>query len=230
MLTPRFRHETSMDQLAIAIKLLLGDGEEKFTYERQLRMFQFQCWLLDTWKQESSFRQSAMRFGCAVLSREISRTRSRNRSLRTRDCLLLAIATKEIEEVINRCFVKPLNIYDLLRVSRFPHSKQDHDDAAVTIEKLNTVLDVRLRLHAAGQPSSLAKTWEMLPKLVKGIGEETATTIPVCRQSRRERVFDYELREDGRREQIYNRRGIVVADSREGGKSRGVSKVVRRGQ
>jgi hypothetical protein len=156
-----------MDQLAIAIRLLLSDSEGRFVYERQLRIFQLQCWLLDTLKQESSFRHSAMRFGVAALSREISKIRSRNRLLRRSECFLLAIAAKDMGEVINRCFATPLDIYDLLWVSRFPHFKRDHDEALATIEKLNTVLEVRLRLHAAGQPSSLAKTWEMLPKLAR---------------------------------------------------------------
>ena len=50
------------DKLAIAIALLLSDAKEKFTYERQLHMFQFQCWLLDTHKQDVSFATSAIRF------------------------------------------------------------------------------------------------------------------------------------------------------------------------
>jgi hypothetical protein len=87
-----------MDQLAIAIRLLLGDSEERFVHERQLRMFQLQCWLLDNLKQEVSFRHSAMRFGVAVLSREISKIRSRNRLLRTSECFLLATAAKDMGE------------------------------------------------------------------------------------------------------------------------------------
>jgi hypothetical protein len=178
-----------MDQLAIAIKLLLDDSEQRFTYERQLRMFQFQCWLLDTWKQESSFRQSAVRFGCAVLSSEISRVRSSNRGLGTRDCFLLAIAGKNMEQIINRSFARHGHmyddIYDLMRVDRLPIRKWDHDDAVAIIEKLNTVLEVRLRLRAADQSWSLAKTWEMLPKLAKGIGRET--TLKPLRRARRQR-------------------------------------------
>ena len=86
-----------MDQLAIAIKLLLGDSEERFTYERRLRMFQFQCWLLDTANQDSSFGRSAARFGAAALSSEIS-GRSKG-GLTKRDAFLLTIASKNIELV-----------------------------------------------------------------------------------------------------------------------------------
>ena len=102
------------DKLAIAIALLLDDSKEKFTYERQLRMFQFQCWLLDTYKQDLSFRMSAIRFGGAVLSSATSRMRSTR--LRTRDCLLLAIARENLGEVINRSF-ETRGIYDLLKSS-----------------------------------------------------------------------------------------------------------------
>ncbi len=150
------------DKLAIAIALLLDDSKEKFTYERQLRMFQFQCWLLDTYKQDVSFGMSAIRFGGAVLSSATSRMRSTR--LRTRDCLLLAIARE---------------------FDRFPLLKKGHDDARTIIEKLNTVLEVRLRLHAAGQSASLANTWKMLPKLTKGIGAET--TLKPLRMARRQR-------------------------------------------
>ena len=142
-----------MDQLAIAIQLLLDNSEERFIYERQLRMFQFQCWLLDTSEQESSFRRSAIKFGGAVLSSEMSRVRTRIRGLGTRDCILLAIAGKNTEGVINHCFAlhgrKFDDIYDLMKVDRFPLWKKAHDDAFATIKKLNTVLEVRLRLHAA---------------------------------------------------------------------------------
>src|SRR5271166_417377 len=125
-----------MDQLAIAIKLLLNDSEEKFAYERQLRMFQFQCWLLDTLNQDSSFGRSAARFGAAALSCEISR-RSRNRLLRIKDSFLLAIASKNMEEVINRCFGMPSNIYALLKAGAFPLSKKSHDDAVATIRAVS---------------------------------------------------------------------------------------------
>ena len=106
-----------MDQLAIAIKLLLDNSEERFIYERQLRMFQFQCWLLDTWEQERSFRRSAVIFGAAALSREISR-RSK-KGLTTRDCFLLVVARKNMEEIINHCFATRNNIYALLSVVGF---------------------------------------------------------------------------------------------------------------
>src|SRR5271165_6918540 len=187
MVTPKIRAGNTMDrnsdELAIAIRLLLGDSEEKFTCERQLRMFQFQCWLFDTWKQESSFRQSAIRFGGAVLSSEISRISARNKGLGTRDCFLLAIARENVEEILSRSFAKSENIYDLLRVDRFPLLKRHHDAAVATIEKLNTVLEVRLRLHAAGQSSSLANTWKMLPQLAPDIGK--ATTLKPLRMARR---------------------------------------------
>jgi hypothetical protein len=58
------------------------------------------------------------------------------------------------------------------------------------IEKLNTVLEVRLRLHAASCPSSLAKTWEMLPKLDKGIGAETKLK-PLHKARRHRQPFLY---------------------------------------
>ena len=174
-----------MDQLAIAIKLLLGDSEQRFTYERQLRMFQFQNWLLDTGNLDQSFGRSALIFGASALSSEISRMRSRNKGLRTKDCFLLAIAKNNMEMIINGCFSRPSNLFALLSAGTFPLSKKGHDDAFATIKKLNTVLEVRLRLHAAGQPSSLAKTWEMLPKLAKGIGGETA--LKPLRIKRRQR-------------------------------------------
>ena len=168
------------DKLAIAIALLLGDSKEKFTYERQLRMFQFQCWLLDTHKQDVSFGTSAIRFGGAVLSSATSRMRSTR--LRTRDCLLLAIARRTWRRlsiaVSRRWTYTPLR----LSVSSF---KKGHDDARTIIEKLNTVLEVRLQLHAAGQSASLANTWKMLPKLTKGIGAET--TLKPLRMARRQR-------------------------------------------
>jgi hypothetical protein len=174
-----------MDQLAIAIKLLLGDSEQRFAYERQLRMFQLQCWLLDTGNQDQSFSRSALIFGASALSSEISRMRSQNKGLRTRDCFLLAIAKNNMEVIINGCFSRPSNLYALLNASTFPLSKKGHDDAFATIKKLNMVLEVRLRLRAAGQPSSLAKTWEMLPKLAKGTGAETA--LKPLRMERRQR-------------------------------------------
>ena len=99
--------------------------------------------------------------------------RSQNTRLRTRDCFLLAIAKDNMEVIINGCF-HGRELYALLNASTFPLSKKGHDDAFATIKKLNMVLEVRLQLRAAGQPSSLAKTWEMLPKLAKGIGGETA--------------------------------------------------------
>ena len=215
-----------MDQLAIAIKLLLGESEEKFAYERQLPMFQFQCWLLDTREQESSFRRSAVIFGAAALSREIS-GRSK-RGLGKRDSYLLTIASKNMEQIINRCFAIPNDMYSLMRAGAFPLSKKSHDDAKAKIEKLNTVLEVRLRLHAADQPSSLAKTWEMLPKLAKGIGAKTALE-PLHKGRRQRQPFLYAaervapefltMKFDGLSTFI-TPGGIVAADVREGEKSR----------
>ena len=112
-----------MDQLAIAIKLLLDDSEERFTYERQLRMFQFQCWLLDTWKQERSFRRSAIRFGGAALSREISRSLENGVDARE-IAFLLVVVSKNMEEIINHCFATRNNIYALLSVDRFSSLKE----------------------------------------------------------------------------------------------------------
>jgi hypothetical protein len=172
-----------MDQLAIAIKLLLGDSEERFTYERRLRMFQFQCWLLDTANQDSSFGRSAARFGAAALSSEIS-GRSKG-GLTKRDAFLLTIASKNMEQVINRCFATPSNIYALLNAGAFPLSKKSHDDAVRTIKKLNTVLEVRLRLHAAGRQPSLNNAWKILPTLAPHVGKETALKLP--RAARRQR-------------------------------------------
>ena len=97
---------------------------------------------------------------------------------------MLAIARENLGEVINRSF-ETRGIYDLLRVDRFPLLKKGHDDARTIIEKLNTVLEVRLQLHAAGHSASLANTWKMLPKLTKGIGAET--TLKPLRMARRQR-------------------------------------------
>jgi hypothetical protein len=173
----------TMDQLAIAIKLLLGDSEERFIYERQLRMFQFQCWLLGTSNQDLSFKRSAAIFGAAALSREIS-GRSK-RGLGKRDCFLLTIASKNMEQIINRCFATPSNIYELLKAGVFPLSKKSHDEAVGTIEELNTVLEVRLQLHAAGHLPSLNNAWRILPTLAPHVGKETALKLP--RAARRQR-------------------------------------------
>ena len=151
-------------------------------------MFQFQCWLLDTWEQERSFRRSAVIFGAAALSREISR-RSK-KGLTTEHFFLLVVVSKNMEEIINHCFATRNNIYALLSAGAFPLSKKGHDDALAIIKKLNTVLEVRLRLHAASQPSSLAKTWEMLPKLAKGIGAETILK-PLHKARRQRQPFLY---------------------------------------
>jgi len=81
--------DRNTDELANAITLLLGNREEKFVHERELRMFQFQHWLLDTGTQDASFRRSALIFATAFLSRTIFGTRARNRGMRTRDCFLV---------------------------------------------------------------------------------------------------------------------------------------------
>ena len=108
------------------------------------------------------------------------------------------------------------------------------------IEKLNTVLEVRLRLHAAGQPSSLAKTWEMLPKLAKGIGAET--TLKPLRMARRQRQpFLYAAQRvapefltmnfEGRRAyKFITPEGLLSQMAAKAEKSRLVSEVVRRSQ
>jgi len=90
-----------------------------------------------------------------------------------------------MEEVINHCFAAPSNIYELLRVGVFPLSKKSHDEAVATIKKLNTVLGVRLQLHAAGQLPSLNNAWRILPTLAPGIGKET--TLKPLRAARRQR-------------------------------------------
>jgi hypothetical protein len=178
-----------MDRLAIAIKLLLSDSEENFAFQRQLCMFQFQNWLLGTTNQDPSFRRSAMVFGAAALSREISI--GLEKKLGKRDSFLLAVASKNMEHVIDRCIVSGRNnIYELLSLGTFPLTKNSHDLAVTAIEKLNTVIEVRLRLHASDVASSLAKTCEMLPRLFKDIGAET-TLKPIYMARKQRQPFLY---------------------------------------
>jgi hypothetical protein len=157
------------DELARAITLLLSDSKGDFAYERALRVFQFQCWLLGTYKQTASFGHSAIIFGAAALSRRISRIRSTTR-LRLKDCFVLAITRHDVEDIIDNCFATPSNIYSLLKADPFALLKRDHDEAVAIVERLNSVVEIRLRLRASGQPSSLESAWKMLPKLAPNIG------------------------------------------------------------
>jgi hypothetical protein len=185
-----------MDRLAIAIKLLLSrqratsdDSEENFAFQRQLCMFQFQYWLLGAANQDLAFGKSAAMFGAAALSCEISK-----RKLGRRDSFLLAVASKNMEQVINRCFGARDNIYELLKVGPSPLSKKGYDFAAAEIRALNAVLEVRLRLHAAGHSSSLNNTWRMIPVLAPGIGRATALK-PLLQRRKQRQPFLYAARQ-----------------------------------
>jgi hypothetical protein len=116
--------------------------------------------------------------------------RSGNRGLGKRDSFLLTIANKNMEQIINRCFAAPSNLYELLKAGHFPLSKKGYGGAVAIIEKLNTVLEVRLRLHAAGQSSSLNNTWRMIPTLAPDIGKATALK-PLHKARRQRQPFLY---------------------------------------
>ena len=157
--------DRSPDELANAIRLLLSTDEEEFAYERELRMFQFQCWLLDRSKQDASFTRSALKFAATLLSKTISRIRARNRGMSTRDCFLVAVASNDMEGILNFCFRRGLGPYSLLTIDKFPLRKTEHDKALKEIVDLNNLVGARVRLHVAGERASLNAGERLLPKL-----------------------------------------------------------------
>jgi hypothetical protein len=153
------------DELAHAITLLLGDAEEGFPHERELRVFQFQSWLLDSQTQDVSFRRSARIFATAVLSTTISRTRAKNNRISMRECFLLAVASKSMDGLLNFCFGRRHSLFSLLAIDNFPLLRSEYDPAVEEIADLNDLVEVRVRLHRAGQPASLNAGQRLLPKL-----------------------------------------------------------------
>jgi hypothetical protein len=161
------------DELANAITLLLGDSEEGFPHERELRMFQFQCWLLDSQTQDASFRRSARIFATAVLSTAISRTRAKNNRMRMRESFLLAVASKSMDGLINFCFGRRHSLYSLLAIDNFPLLRSEHDHALEEIADLNDLVEARVRLHLSSEPPSLNAGERLLPKLKPGSRRRT---------------------------------------------------------
>jgi hypothetical protein len=161
------------DELANAITLLLGDSEEGFPHERELRMFQFQCWLLDSQTQDASFQRSARIFATAVLSTAISRTRAKNNGLSMRERLLLATASKNMDGLINFCFRRRHSLYSLLAIDNFPLRRSEHDHALEEIADLNDLVEARVRLHLSSEPPGLNAGERLLPKLKPGSRRRT---------------------------------------------------------
>jgi hypothetical protein len=153
------------DELANAITLLLGDSEEGFPHERELRVFQFQCWLLDSQTQDASFRRSARIFATAVLSTTISRTRAKHNRMSIGECFLLAVASKNMDGLLNFCFGSRYSLYSLLAINHFPLHRSEHDEAIKEIADLNDLVEARVRLYLTDEPSSLNAGERLLPKL-----------------------------------------------------------------
>jgi hypothetical protein len=153
------------DELANAITFLLGDSEERFPHERELRVFQFQCWLLDSQAQNVSFQRSARIFATAVLSRTISRTQAKNPRISMREGFLLATASKNMDGLLNFSFGRRHSLYSLLTLGSFPLHRSKHDPAVEEIAELNDLVEVRIRLHLADEPPSLNAAERLLPKL-----------------------------------------------------------------
>lgn len=174
------------DELANAINFLLGDAEERFPYERDLRTFQFQCWLLDSRRDEVSFRLSARIFATAVLSTTISRTRARNRSLSVTECFLVAVAHEPTRRLLNSCFGGHYSLYSLLTMDSFPLLRHEHDRALEEIADLNDLVDARVRLHLAGEPSGLNAGLQLLPTLKRASRRRTGLSAVHRKRSMRE--------------------------------------------
>jgi hypothetical protein len=174
------------DELANAITLLLGDSEDGFPHERELRVFQFQCWLLDSQTQDVSFRRSARIFATAVLSTTISRTRVRNKRMSTRECFLLATASKNMDGLLNFCFRRPHTLYSLLAIENFPLLRSEHDKALEEIADLNDLVEARVRLRLSNEPASLNAGQQLLPKLKPESLKRTGLSEVHRRRSKRE--------------------------------------------
>jgi hypothetical protein len=156
--------DRSTDELASAITLLLGAADEKFVHERELRMFQFQCWLLDNGSQNTSFRDSALKFGTALLGTTISRIRTEKR-MGARNSFLLASASRNLEGIVNFCFARRDNLYPLLEIDNFPLRQPAHDTAVEEIADLNNLVETRVRLHLASERASLNAAKRLLPTM-----------------------------------------------------------------
>jgi hypothetical protein len=174
------------DELANAITLLLGDSEEGFPHERELRVFQFQCWLLDSQTQDASFRRSARIFATAALSATISGTREKNNRMSMRECFLLAVASKNMDSLLNFCFGRRHSLYSLLAIDNFPLLRSEHDGATEEIADLNDLVEARVRLHLAGEPASLNAGERLLPKLKPESPRRTGLSKVHRKRSKRE--------------------------------------------
>jgi hypothetical protein len=148
-------------ELGRAVRLLLGERDERFEAERDLRMFQFQTWLLGTGSQ---FRRAGLIFASALISDHVLR-RERKHGLPASACFLHAFASEQLEGVIDRCFDQS-TLHDLVRSIPFPLMKGPHDGALQDIAHLNALTEIRVRLHHSGEPPTLNRAKELFPGLV----------------------------------------------------------------
>ena len=155
--TMRSRAQT---ELGRAVSLLLGERRERFAGERDLRMFQFQAWLLGKTSQVISFQWAGLIFASALISSHALRQRDRRRGLSASACFLHAFASEDLQDIIDRCFSR-FTLHDLLRSGSFLPRKKLHDETRQEIAHLNALTEIRVRLHRSGESSSLNRAFEL---------------------------------------------------------------------
>jgi hypothetical protein len=132
------------DHLGEAIKLLIGEREERFSLEKPLRLFQFRTWLVDSRKEATSFRDGRFVF-TLLQSWTLDRPRRPTR-LAPSELLARSIRSDQLRPLFD-AVLKRSSLLGLARNSWAPIHERDIKDDRAKIEHLNELTRCRLRLH-----------------------------------------------------------------------------------
>jgi hypothetical protein len=132
------------DPLGDAIKLLIGEREERFSLEKPLRLFQFRTWLVDYRKEATSFRDGGFIF-TLLQSWKLERPRRQTR-LAPSELLARSIRSEQLRPLFDAT-LKQYSLLGLARNTWAPLRERDIKDDRAEIDHLNELTRCRLRLH-----------------------------------------------------------------------------------
>jgi hypothetical protein len=132
------------DPLGDAIKLLIGEREERYSLEKPLRLFQFRTWLVGSRKEPTSFRDGRFIF-TLLQSWGLERSR-RPARLAPSELLARSIRSEQLRPLFD-AVLKQSSLLVLARNSWAPLRERDITDDRAEINHLNELTSCRLRLH-----------------------------------------------------------------------------------
>jgi hypothetical protein len=170
--------------LADAVQLLLQERSLKFALERQLRLFQFQSWLLGTGSQNTCFYRARLIYAVALTSDRLLPRSSKEKYLDPSERLIAAFKSDgAFRELFDRCFKEPATFYSALEKEPFPTLQGSYASALDEIRSINSLTGVWLGLKVQNARITLTQAIEANEKM----GGLKSTTMKKVRKRRGER-------------------------------------------